>query len=230
MTDAMHSAIPSSQVTVSVYASAIKDPKIYDIASLGRITDGIFMMAYDFATVASDSAMPTAPLYGYKDGTYWYDVSTAVDDFLTQMPANKLILGVPWYAYNYAVNSPGVKAATLPSYSWRGKPFTQTYGLTASQITQASNDYQSGWDNEGQVGWKAYYVPSTGTWRMVFIDDVKSLSLKYDFAKSKNLQGVGIWALGFDDGTHEMWSLLENEFGTKIANNAVAAKSSNPMN
>ena len=66
----------------------------------------------------------------------------------------------------------------------------------------------------GKVSWKAYYVPSDGTWRMVFIDDPKSLSYKYDFAKDKKLGGVGMWALGFDDGP-EMWTLLKEKFGIK---------------
>lgn len=224
LTQRMHAAIRSSQVTVSVYASAIKDPKIYDISALGKEADGIFMMAYDFATVGADNAMPTAPLYGYKSGTYWYDVSTAVSDFLTQMPANKLILGVPWYAYNYVVYSPGIKAQTRPYYSWKGQPVTQTYASANSQITTASSNYYSGWDSQGQVGWKAYYVPSTGTWRMVFMDDPRSLSLKYDFAKSNHLQGVGIWALGFEDGQQDMWALLENKFGAKIADASVLNK------
>lgn len=224
LTSAMHHAIPSSQVTVSVYASAMKDPKIYDISLLGKEADGVFMMAYDFATVGADNAMPTAPLYGYKDGTYWYDVSTAVDDFLTQMPANKLILGVPWYAYNYVVSKPEVKATTYPSYSWRGSPFTQTYSVAQSEITPASAYYQTGWDNEGKVGWKAYYVASTGAWHIVFMDDVRSLGYKYDFAKSRHLLGVGMWALGFENGQQDMWSLLENKFGTKIADNSVLNK------
>lgn len=224
LTIAMHAAVPSSQVTVSVYASAIKDPKIYDISALGKSTDGIFMMAYDFATVGADNAMPTAPLYGYKDGTYWYDVSTAVSDFLTQMPANKLILGVPWYAYNYVVSNPGVKAVTLPSYSWRGSPVTQTYSVATTQVTPSANGYQTGWDNEGKVSWKAYYVASTGAWRIVFLDDVQSLGLKYDFAKDKHLLGVGMWALGFEDGQQDMWNLLENKFGAKIADNSVLNK------
>lgn len=226
LTQQMHQKVPSSEVTVSVYASAIKDPKIYDISALGKETDGIFMMAYDFATVGADNAMPTAPLYGYKDGTYWYDVSTAVSDFLTQISANKLILGVPWYAYNYVVYAPGVNAPTRPYYSWKGKPVTQTYALASAEITPTTTDsYETGWDDEGQVGWKAYYVPATGTWRMVFMEDTKSLALKYDFAKTNHLLGVGIWALGFEGGQPEMWSLLEDTFGAKIADSSVINKS-----
>jgi len=52
---------------------------------------------------------------------------------------------------------------------------------------------------------------------MIFLDDSKSLKIKYQFAKEKNLAGVGMWALGFDDGKHELWNLLNLEFGNMLA-------------
>lgn len=203
LTAEMHKANPNSKVTVSVYAAAAKDPKIYDIGALSQISDGIFMMAYDFANASADEAMPTAPLYGHDDGTYWYDVSTAVEDFLTQMPAEKLILGVPWYGYNYSVYQPGIKAQT----GWGGG-VPQPYATAKNTIEPELE----GWDEKGQVGWQAYY-DGYGDWRMIFLEDQKSLGLKYDFAKEKNLAGVGIWALGFDGGKEDLWKVLKEKFG-----------------
>lgn len=215
----LHERVPGSKLTVSVYAASMKDPKIYDIKNLAKNSDGIFMMAYDFAVSGSDNAIPTSPLYGYKVGKYWYDVSTAVEDFLKVMPSDKLILGLPWYGYNYLVYTPEVKAETRPYWSWRGQPVAQQYSV-AKNINQNSDGvsaYQTGWDNEGKVGYKAYYDQNNGTWRMIFLEDKKSLGIKYDFAKSKNLGGVGIWALGFDEGTNDMWGVLKNKFGENLA-------------
>lgn len=214
LTSAMHQRVPNSKVTVSVYASAIKEPKIYDISNLANVSDGIFMMAYDFGVLSSENAVPTAPLYGYKEGKYWYDVSTAVEDFLAHMPSNKLILGVPWYGYNYSVYRPEEKAETHPYYST-----TQTYSIAKDHISPNMPgiiDFISGWDNVAKVGWKAYQVAATGSWRMIFLDDVKSLGIKYDFAKKKKLGGVGIWALGFDEGKLDFWNLLREKFGSKL--------------
>lgn len=227
LTQEMHSRNPNSKVTVSVYAASVKDPKMYDIASLSTVSDGIFMMAYDFAIAGSDAAMPTSPLYGYKEGRYWYDVSTAVEDFLAQMPASKLILGVPWYGYNYAVYEPGIKAPTRPSWAWQGRPATQTYAVAQANVKadrEDISDFQTGWDELGQVGWKAYYLPGSGTWRMIFLENSQSLGIKYDFAKSKDLAGVGIWALGFEDGDSDLWNVLKEKFGPKIADHSLVGK------
>lgn len=212
---AMHQANPASKVTVSVIASAVKDPKLYDLHALSQNSDGIFMMAYDFANTLSNIAMPTDPLYGYKNGTYWYDVSTAVQDFLTQMPANKLILGVPWYSYNYGVYQPTVKS----DVTYWSSAFVQTYATASADTTNAS-----GWDPNGEVGWKAYYDTASQMWRMVFVDDSRALGMKYDFAKDNHLAGVGMWALGFDNGTNDMWNVLRDKFGTKVADNSVLDK------
>ncbi len=227
LSERMHTVVPSSRVTVSVYASAAKSPKLYDIADLSASTDGIFMMAYDFSGASAEKAAPTAPLYGYKEGKYYYDIATAVRDFLRYMPAEKLILGVPYYGYNYPVHAAKVNATTYPSWYWNGDRATQTYHVALSNVNatvRADYDYKEGWDEVGKVGWKAYKSEDTNTWRMLFLDDTRSLSLKYDFAKSNNLAGVGMWALGFDEGRTELWDLLRTKFGPKLADSAVSQR------
>lgn len=207
LTKRMHQRVPSSRVTVSVYAASMKEPKIYDIEKLGKVSDGIFMMAYDFASIGSDQAVPTSPLSGHKEGKYWYDISTAVDDFLAVLPPQKLILGLPWYGYNYLVYQPQVGAITRP-----GGSSVQTYATAMSDVRPDA----TGWDEYGKVGWQAYFVPSLNSWKMFFLEDPKSLGIKYDFAKSKNLAGIGIWALGFEDGQNTLWKQLRDQFGLNI--------------
>lgn len=223
MTDTMHREIPNSKVTVSVYAASAKEPMLYDINKLAQNSDGIFMMAYDFAQAGSDKAMPTAPLSGHKQGKYFYDIMTAVDDFLKVMPEDKLILGVPYYGYNYPVYEPKIKAET--TYYYNG--VAQTYTDAQENLNEKNPeiaDYFTGWDKDGQVGWKAYFDDYSGSWRMLFLEDERSLKLKYAFAKEKGLSGVGIWALGFDSNRKELWNLLRKEFGAKIANKEVTDK------
>lgn len=212
MTRSMHKEVPSSQVTVSVYASGAKYPKVQNIGDVARVTDGLFMMGYDFAITSSDVAMPTAPLGGHKEGEYWYDISTAVDDFLAVMPAEKLILGTPWYGLNFEVYEPDFKAETVYSYWYGRSGEIETY----EDVKNTTADI-NGWDSLGKVAWKAYYNEDSGTWRMMFIDDVRSMGAKYDLAKDKQLLGVGIWALGYEGNNREMWNLIEAKFGNKIA-------------
>ena len=182
------------------------------------------MKAYDFSVSGSEVAMPTAPLYGKKEGKYAYDVSTSVEEFLALMPANKLILGVPYYGYNYLTYTPQVKATTRPAYSWRGTARANTYTLAQNELTpemEGIDAYKTGWDDVGKVSWRAYHIAETDTWRMLFLDDAKSLGMKYDYAMEKNLAGVGMWALGFDSGRSELWNVLRDKFGAKLTDSRV---------
>lgn len=224
LTEHMHSKLPASQVTVSVYASGVKYPKLQNVGELAKITDGIFMMGYDFAVASSDIAMPTAPLGGYKEGKYWYDISTAVEDFLAVMPADKLILGTPWYGLNFEVYEPGFKAETVSWYYWGKQGKLETYENTQKHSAANTTEIKTGWDDVSKVGWIAYYNNSTETWRMVYMDDTRSLGAKYDFAKEKKLLGVGIWALGFEGENPEMWDIIRNKFGNKIADISILKK------
>ena len=49
-------------------------------------------------------------------------------------------------------------------------------------------------------------------YRQLFFEDVKSLSIKYDWIKKNKIGGVGIWALGYDNGYPELWDLLTDKF------------------
>ncbi len=225
LTRKMHEAVPGSKVSVSLYASVVQSPRIYDLKSIANASDEVFMMAYDFANVSSDYAMPTAPLYGHSKGKWWYDVSTAVDDFLTQMPASKLVLGNPYYNLNFPVEQPVMKAATLSA--WTGGAQTLTYADEKKFVKpdmEGVTEFITGWDDDAKVSWKAYYKPSTGVWRMSFSEDKRSLGAKYDFALSRNLGGVGMWALGNDGDNPELWDLLREKFGIKLADNNVINK------
>ena len=227
LTKNMHTNVESSQVTVSVYASGVKYPKVQNIGDLSRVSDGIFMMGYDFAMASSDVAMPTAPLGGHKEGKYWYDITTAVEDFLTVMPANKLILGTPWYGLNFEVYEPGFKAETVSWYYWGKQGEIQTYDKVKQNVKENRTDestFKTGWDEISKVSWAAYYTPDTDTWRMVYMDDPRSLGAKYDFAKEKKLLGVGIWALGYEGEHQEMWDVVKIKFGNKIADIRISQK------
>ena len=50
--------------------------------------------------------------------------------------------------------------------------------------------------------------------REIWFDDDYTLGKKYDFAISKKLKGVGIWALGYDNGYKDLWKVIEEKFST----------------
>lgn len=193
-------------ITVSVLASSVRFNKIYDIARIANSADAVFMMAYDFYYSGSDKAGPSAPLYGYNAGRgpFWYDVSTAVDDFLQVVPGDKIIMGVPYYGWNYPTNEPGPEAQR----GW-GRAFATTSEKAQNNKLLLTTP-TSGWDSQAQVAWRGYW--DSGGWHVVYMEDEKSLEAKFEYIRGKNLKGVGIWALGFDADSDSFWEILAEKF------------------
>lgn len=206
----LRQASDNPYITVSVLASSERFNKIYDISRLAKVADGIFMMAYDFYYPGSETAGPSAPLFGYNNGKgpFWYDVSTAVDDFLRAAPADKIIMGVPYYGWNYPA---ATAAPQVERSSWLAAFATTNEKMESNKLLSITPI--GGWDSQAQVAWRGYW--DKNSWHVVYMEDEKSLSAKYDFARSRNLKGVGIWALGFDADSDRFWSLLATKFGDR---------------
>jgi hypothetical protein len=71
------------------------------------------------------------------------------------------------------------------------------------------------WDGVSQTPWYCYHDGTN--WHQVWFDNAQSIGLKYQLAKDHNLQGVGTWALGFDDGRNELWATLQQYFSYRRA-------------
>ncbi len=199
-----------SKVIVSAFAdSPVKDRVSSDLENLAKNSDGIFIMAYDFHRPSSDTAGPVAPIGG-KGVHAEYDIDTMFKDYLALVPPNKLILGVPYYGYNWVVGEDKKYAERLDGSEQIGFSQSQPYSSIMDVVINIKPKIM--WDELGQVPYFSYISEETGQQRQVFYEDSRSLKIKYELAKSKNLMGVGIWALGYDGGYTELWDLLYDEF------------------
>lgn len=191
-----------SFVVTSAFAdSAIGDRISSNIQGLGEVSDGIFIMGYDFHRPQSANAGPVAPITG---------IEKTLAQFLTQTSADKLILGVPYYGYNWVVENSSNGAARLEGSDEIGFSESQVYAGILGTISDAKA--QVYWDNTAKTPYFSYVSSETGSIRQVHYENVDSLREKYALSKAKNLQGVGIWALGYDRGRTELWDLLQQEF------------------
>jgi hypothetical protein len=188
----LRAADPHWQITMSTYASSAGDPNgFFDIAGLNRSVDGFFVMAYDMNSRSSPS--PTAPLTGPGN-------VDAVDmaEYSQVVPPSKIILGVPYYGYDWPTTGPNAGAAAT------GGPSPVTYSQVAADM--ASQHLPSYWDQSSQTPWTAYQ--SGGQWHQVYFDDPTSLALKARLADADHLAGVGVWALGMDGNDPAMLAAL----------------------
>ncbi len=198
-----------SYVVVSTFADSLVKPRVTKVQDLSKVVDALFIMAYDFHRPDSDTAGPVAPIGGA--GKYAeYDLQTMLKDYLASMPPSKIIMGVPYYGYNWVVESHEPLSDRIPGNDSIGFSQSQSYSNIMDTILEVSPKIE--WDTLSQSPYFTYVSPETGSVRQVYFENERSLSAKYDMIKGSNLAGVGIWALGYDGGYQELWKLLRSQF------------------
>ena len=112
----------------------------------------------------------------------------------------------------------------MPTVSARtsGKIYVWDCGLPRPQtpLRQSRCRGAGAYDGRSQSSWAAWFSPAKGdpcganknTWRELYYDDAASLGLKYDLVNGRGLRGAGIWALGYDGASRDLWNVLAARF------------------
>ena len=162
------------------------------------LLDFINVMTYDYHTGGSIAHF-NAPLFAAaNDPTPELNVDSSMRAFLRGgVPANKLLVGIPFFARAYG-GVPNVNAGLLqpskgPPSDWRGG-----YGawrrLSRTQLRNPR--YTRHWEPSARVPW--LYDAKAGTW--ITYDDPEAVRAKVKYVRDNRLGGVIIWELSEDDG------------------------------
>jgi len=219
LSSAVHNKWPTAYVTVDTYSgSASWDGGIFKIGDLAPLVDGLFDMAYDMfsADAVPGHTAPNAPL---NPGVMnWpYNDTTSVTQYLTKAPASKILLGVPYYGYKWSTVDTNLYTATQPAPNNGAE--ADTYSGIQADFACALQ-LQKNWDSNADEPWASWWSPASGdpcagnhnSWRELYYDNAQSLGLKYDLVNAQNLQGTGMWALGFDGSSPDLWNMLAAKF------------------
>jgi len=193
---------------ISMATPAVDWSGSWDLKTLSEICDYLIVMGYNYYWSGSSTAGPVAPLSNEN-----YSVSKTVETYLNAGVApGKLLLGVPWYGYDWPVVDNARKSTATGTGTSRTMAAAETLAEEYSKIL----DYLT------KVPW-VRYMPSS-TWRQLWYDDSESLMIKYEYAKSQKLGGIGIWALSYQGAYNEVWNTIINAFTASmpIKNNIVS--------
>lgn len=197
----MHAAVPNSEVSVAL--PAVNWSGVYDVASMASYVDLFCIMGYDYYWSGSTTAGPTDPLFNFQT-SYNYTLSKSITYYLNNgVPASKLILGLPYYGREWPTSS-----STVPS-STTANGVSRTYDFVRANSTGNYNTAQ--WDANS---FTPYYVYNSGGWNQCFIDNAYSLGKRYDIVNQRDIAGIGIWALGYDDGYTELWDKIRDKLSS----------------
>lgn len=177
-------------ISTDTYTSVMD---VHRNANLSQYIDSIFLMEYDMYLSAGTSG-PNSPMYD----PHRLDIADSIAILYSyEYPKDKIILGIPFYGYDYTTVS--------------NQPRSEASGYSDIEIKTAIQNasiYGKQWDSQSSTPWYAYKNGSQ--WHQVWYDDEKSLQIKYDYAKSENISGVGFWALGYEGNNTEIWKIFKN--------------------
>ena len=142
----------------------------HDYAAIGAACDAVLLMTYEWGYTYGPP-MAVAPLGA---------VRRVVEFALTQIPAQKLLLGFPNYAYDW----------TLPFTA--GTTRAQSIGNERAPLIAAQYGAQIAYDDAAQTPYFSY-LDQSGQPHEVWFEDARSARAKFALVPQYGLLGLGYW-------------------------------------
>jgi GH18 family chitinase len=203
LSEQVHSNIAGSIVTICLPAVEWSDK--FDVAAMMDYVDYFVIMGYDYYYSGSAQAGPVGPLYSMTSA-YNYNLNRSVSTWINKgADKDKLILGLPYYGREWSTESNSIPSNTTGSSSSRTFKYVKD---NSSGFYSSSNLF---WNNSS---FTPYYVFQNDGWRQCFMDNGLSLGKRIDLINQRNLAGMGIWALGYDDGYNDYWNQISSKLSS----------------
>ncbi|KAG6592743.1 putative Di-N-acetylchitobiase [Phytophthora cinnamomi] len=225
-----HALTKNAQITFDVpWAPRGVDGRYYPWRELADAADFLFVMSYDMRSQVYDACVAgaNAPLALVEQG---------LQEFLLgfDIAPDKLVLGVPWYGYDYPCLEQQGAIAIDDASRCRIRP-VPFFGAPCSDAAGGQIDYADvrrlvkshglveQWDPTTQTPFVWYAPPaeegSPPSRRLqIWFDNPRSLRAKYQLVRELRLRGVGMWnadTLDYSSDSNDtrlMWSSLAEAF------------------
>lgn len=162
----------------------------HDYQAHGEIADFVVLMTYEWG-YSGGPPLAVSPIDKVRE---------VVEYALTEMPANKIMLGQNLYGYDW----------TLP-YEPGGK-YAKAISPQQAILLARDNNVAIEFDPKAQAPF-FFYTDKDGKRHEVWFEDARSIQAKFDLIKELNLRGISYWKLGL--AFPQNWLLLEDNFTIK---------------
>ena len=186
---------------LTVALPAVDFEKVYDFVQIDKYVDLYVIMGYEYYGMNSKYAGPVAPL---ADGNKWggFNLENSIKEYgNVEVNTKKFLLALPYYGAEWVTRDLRIPSKTKSFVKYYS--YNQAKSLTQNKI----GDLDVGSNSKFYA-----YSDRALNYRQLWFEDSTTLAGKYDWVKEQGLGGIGIWALGYDNGHDELWKLLANKF------------------
>lgn len=195
-------ALKNKPYLISIAIPAVDWYNSFDLADLAQSADRFIIMGYDYYGAGSETAGPVSPLR--SGDTWWqYNLDRTVKAYTEQVSPSKLLLGLPYYGTQWVTES-----GEAPS---KQKDFIRN--LLYRDIKKMFGKMSD--INLDSTSVTVYNPASSGEdFIQTWFDNPATYEHKIEWVKENKLRGIGIWALGYDNGTTDLWEVIREECST----------------
>ncbi len=169
------------KVSVDMYFVEYIDRK-----NIGQVADYVVLMGYDHRGAWSNEEGSIAEVSWVEK-----NINSLLND--SQIPSNKIILGVPFYTRLWTIKS-GEGKPTTKVYTMKNcQDFIDKYGITTVYDEDAGQNYAE--YKEGNLTYK------------LWIEDKDSIKRRAELVNKYNLAGITGWRKGLE--TEDVWPIIE---------------------
>jgi chitinase len=194
-----------------------------ELDKIHPLLDWFNLMTYDFHGEWSELTNHHAGLYPSKDDPTIdklvrtkFNADSAVKGYLAAgVPAEKIVLGVPFYGrgwtgvkdVNHGLHQP--HSNQLPLGTWEAGNWDYR-DLAANYVDKKAKRF---WDDAAKAPW----LFDTGSGLMISYDDPKSVAAKARYVRANKLGGVMVWELSGDGPKAELLTTLHADLTAKTS-------------
>ena len=161
----------------------------HDYRAHGEIVDFVVIMTYEWG-YSGGPAMPVSPIG---------PVRKVIEYALTEMPAEKIMMGQNLYGYDWTL--PFVEGTVARAVSpQQAIELAAQYNVPIQYDYEAQAPFFSYWDEEGKQ-------------HEVWFEDARSIQAKFNLIKELNLRGISYWKLGLS--FPQNWLLITENFNVR---------------
>jgi len=200
----------NKEYLVYLTVPAVDWNKYLDFEVLIPVVDQFAIMGYDYYGSTSKVAGPAAPL---QSGDIWdpFNLTTSVDYYLAnKIPPSQLILALPFYG-NLWNTKTGQRGSKSDKYIG-----ARSYDYIKYEFDKVP-EIEERYDSISQSAWYSYVIKSDAKkpkrqFRQLWFDSDSTMAVKLNFIKERNLNGLGIWALGYNKKYKNYWKVIDETF------------------